>query len=72
MSFIEIITVSGKKELINIRAIASVSVWDRGCGMPPITQITLVNGSYPKTYESYEEVLKKIQACESVTSVRYN
>lgn len=70
--FIEITTVDGKKQLINIRHIVSVSIWDRGYGLELITQIQTIDGHYPKTYESYEEVVKKIQACESVTTVRNN
>ena len=70
--FIEITTVDGYKELINIRHIVSVSIWDRGYNLPLITQIRMIDGHYPKAYESYEEIVKKIQACESVTTVRNN
>lgn len=58
--FIEITTVGGQRQLINTRHIVSVDIFDRGMGLPLITQITLVTNSYPKTYESYEEVISKI------------
>ncbi len=58
--FIEITNISGEKEFINTRYIVSISVWDRGCNMPLITQISLANNSFPKTYESYDDIVSKI------------
>ena len=59
--FIEITDVAGDKMLINAEHIASVEIWRRGDGHPLVTQINLVCGTHPKTYESYEDIKKKIE-----------
>lgn len=59
--FIEITDVGGDKMLINAAHVVSVEIWTRGNDMPLVTQINLVGGFQPKTYESYEEVKKKVR-----------
>lgn len=59
--FIEITDVAGDKMLINAEHISSVEIWRRGHDMPLVTQINLVGGTHPKTYESYEDIKKKIE-----------
>lgn len=59
--FIEITDVTGDEMLINVAHVVSVEVLTHSDGCKWRTQINLVDGTRPKTYESFEDIKKKIE-----------
>ena len=58
--FIEITDIAGEKMLINAAHVVCVEVW-RQCECMPLTTVIRLTNGRANTYESYEDIKKKIE-----------